>query len=497
MGQRILLNIRKKVIHLPWSLHFYLNESLYPSFYLHNNSFRNVNETIEDELRIYSYDIASYFSSDCSDKILDQNNNLIDRPLNWAVTQKKLANGSDDTYAIQYAYMASNDCSVEGKATVALSETNRTLNPVYSKHAAMYFSTAADALAELDDISMNSTKGELEGYTEKYFSTTGCAANGFIGGNWYAKDVCHQKLTPNSAFNNGTVNYFKWTDIQTIEYYDSSECGQKLTDRSAGYPKFTPDLTYCQRVPSSKAVSGIPVLGSFFVQSGNIFESQSPTSSPTFIPEVFNQGIAQVTWDKRRTRKGGLCENRCSGHGTCEVNQNCVCYKGLDGEAEWTSPDCSERTCPHDYAWVGSVVNANDLHPWAECSNKGICDRKSGLCACFSGYDGIACQRSLCPGNCNNRGTCWPEKYLAEKAGRSYNQPWDSLKAVGCVCDAGFRGTECELQECPSGTDPLDGYGSEAGRDCSGRGLCDFSVGICNCFSGFFGTRCQHQTTLI
>merc|ERR1719454_1027544 len=45
--------------------------------------------------------------------------------------------------------------------------------------------------------------------------------------------------------------------------------------------------------------------------------------------------------------------------------------------------------------------------------------------------------------------------------------------------------------------DPLDGYGNEAGRDCSGRGLCDYGSGTCNCFSGFYGTRCQYQTTLM
>ena len=71
------------------------------------------------------------------------------------------------------------------------------------------------------------------------------------------------------------------------------------------------------------------------------------------------------------------------------------------------------------------------------------------------------------------------------------------MKHVGCVCDAGYRGPACDLQECPSGSDPLDGYGNEAGRDCSGRGVCDYSVGLCQCFTGFFGTRCQHQTTVL
>ena len=68
--------------------------------------------------------------------------------------------------------------------------------------------------------------------------------------------------------------------------------------------------------------------------------------------------------------------------------------------------------------------------------------------------------------------------------------------AFNCLCDAGYRGPSCEFQECPSGTDPLDGYGNEAGRDCSGRGLCNFNEGTCPCFSGFFGTRCQYQTTI-
>ncbi|KAJ1442915.1 hypothetical protein B484DRAFT_426687 [Ochromonadaceae sp. CCMP2298] len=142
---------------------------------------------------------------------------------------------------------------------------------------------------------------------------------------------------------------------------------------------------------------------------------------------------------------------------------------------------------------TGDVVNANDLHPWVECSNKGNCDRATGACQCFPGYDGTACQRTIYPNNYNDRGTCWP---LASKPGRTYNVPWDAMKHVGCMCDKGYRGPACDLQECPSGTDPLDGCGNEVGRDCSGRGLCNYQSGTCTCFSGFYGTKCQYQTTI-
>jgi hypothetical protein len=218
-----------------------------------------------------------------------------------------------------------------------------------------------------------------------------------------------------------------------------------------------------------------------------------PTSSPSYVEEPWGEWV----WTEKRHRKAGMCENQCSGHGTCEVNGNCKCFAGLDGEDEWTGPDCSSRTCPFDFAWVGASINSNNLHPWAECSNKGLCDRSSGECQCFTGYEGAACQRTVCPDNCNDQGTCWPEKHLASKAGRVYEAPWDAMKHVGCLCDAGYRGPACDQQECPSGADPLAGYGNEAGRDCSGRGICDYSNGICACFTGFFGTRCQHQTTVM
>merc|ERR1719453_1970653 len=222
----------------------------------------------------------------------------------------------------------------------------------------------------------------------------------------------------------------------------------------------------------------------------------APTSVPSSVPSVRAEYWGEIVYDKKRSRAGGLCENACSGNGKCVMNVNCDCNVGIDGEKEWTGADCSLRTCPKDYAWVGDVVKANDLHGWKECSNKGVCNRQTGECACFTGYEGAACQRTSCANNCNDRGVCWPERHLANKAGRTYSSPWDSLKEVGCLCDVGFRGPDCSLQECPTGADPLDGYGNEAGRDCSGRGMCDYSTGLCSCFPGFYGTRCESQTTM-
>lgn len=52
----------------------------------------------------------------------------------------------------------------------------------------------------------------------------------------------------------------------------------------------------------------------------------------------------------------------------------------------------------------GEVLK-NTAHWYVECSNKGLCDRKSGVCKCFAGYDGTSCQRgkymTSCPWYCD------------------------------------------------------------------------------------------------
>ena len=82
-------------------------------------------------------------------------------------------------------------------------------------------------------------------------------------------------------------------------------------------------------------------------------------------------------------------------------------------------------------------------------------------------------------------------KVLASQAGRQYDEPWDAMKIWGCMCDLGYRGPDCTQKECPSRGDPLGGFGNESGRDCSGRGNCDYSTGLCKCYAGFHGAACD------
>ena len=87
----------------------------------------------------------------------------------------------------------------------------------------------------------------------------------------------------------------------------------------------------------------------------------------------------------------------------------------------------------------------------------------------------------MCPNDCSGRGVCLTQKVLASTHGAIYDTPWDAEKHLGCKCDTGYRGPDCSQKECPSGDDILGGAGAAQGRDCSGRGICDYTLGLCQC----------------
>ncbi|CAM9580118.1 unnamed protein product [Chrysoparadoxa australica] len=194
------------------------------------------------------------------------------------------------------------------------------------------------------------------------------------------------------------------------------------------------------------------------------------------------------------------CPNACSGHGGCGVNDRCTCYLRPGGdEYAWQGADCSERTCPKGASWASAAVAKNSAHPTVECSDKGACDRSTGECQCFAGYEGIACERTVCPNDCSGNGFCKTAKQISSDRPANaavYGTAWDSEKHVGCICDEGYRGPDCSLRECPTGSDVMGGHGADEFRDCAGRGICDYTTGLCTCFPGFYGYKCESQTIL-
>jgi hypothetical protein len=162
--------------------------------------------------------------------------------------------------------------------------------------------------------------------------------------------------------------------------------------------------------------------------------------------------------------------------------------------------DAYEFTLEFNEGEAFDSSNSNTAHQLAECSGRGTCEYATGKCTCMPGYSGEACQRTTCPNMCSGHGSCQTQLRFATE-GMAANAvaytAYDREQQYGCKCDGGFRGADCAQVECPSGADPLLADGGAEGMDCSGRGLCDYTSGECKCFKGYYGERCESQTTLV
>lgn len=169
------------------------------------------------------------------------------------------------------------------------------------------------------------------------------------------------------------------------------------------------------------------------------------------------------------------CDNGCSGHGQCGQNGVCQCFDNWGLGLSHLSGDCSERMCPFELAWVDTPDKLGRRHKYAECANRGICNRDSGECDCFPGYEGKACQRSSCPNDCSGHGRCVYLQNLpfgavapdfpADQALGDFSVSdahtfsyynWDRSKTRGCMCDPEYGDVDCSKRMCNYGTDIMD-----------------------------------------
>jgi hypothetical protein len=187
------------------------------------------------------------------------------------------------------------------------------------------------------------------------------------------------------------------------------------------------------------------------------------------------------------------CPNACSMKGECLSDGSCACLPGFAGF------DCAQRECPAAAPWVRRQSRLGDSPafsprdaPPAVCSNAGVCDPVLGVCTCFTGYGGAACERSVCMpfgggggGNCTGAGRCLSMRELHKLNAGFGNVPrddggtvaaagapprlppppgpptgadvysqWDADKVFGCACNRGFDGPDCSLARCPEGDNP-------------------------------------------
>lgn len=165
------------------------------------------------------------------------------------------------------------------------------------------------------------------------------------------------------------------------------------------------------------------------------------------------------------------CDNSCSGHGTCGERGVCQCYDNWGLGLAHYSGDCSQRICPYEIAWIDNPDKSGGRHKYAECASRGICNRDSGECECFPGYEGKGCGRTVCPNDCSGHGQCayiedMPYKSVAADFVRSnfffqeaHTFPyysWDKTRTRGCVCDPEYGDVDCSKRLCPYATDIMD-----------------------------------------
>ncbi|KAG5178309.1 hypothetical protein JKP88DRAFT_248191 [Tribonema minus] len=153
-----------------------------------------------------------------------------------------------------------------------------------------------------------------------------------------------------------------------------------------------------------------------------------------------------------------------------------------------------------DFYGNGPFYSIKGTKEGAECSNRGLCDRESGVCSCFdtnddifAGSDGYGgpglradCGHAVtaiggCPGEiaCSGHGAC------------------DAV-TFSCNCQEGWTAGDCSQRACAYGWSwfaypTADDVAHDTWAECSDAGICDRERGLCRCGDLFTGGACEYM----
>jgi len=223
------------------------------------------------------------------------------------------------------------------------------------------------------------------------------------------------------------------------------------------------------------------------------------------------------------------CPNACSGHGTCEYIDALGAYvggawdttkvQGCKCDGGYTGYDCSQRLCPNGddpltvpasasgQAWVVSVPHTASLTGegvwiiqdlWGQYEISRPFDLTSATTANAALLD-MDVVKSLVS-----------NVAIANLAGSATATYSFTLSSPAYVTSVTIDVDDCNIGGCyPLRTGAASASGAGAvtaavtaphakleAAQCSNRGLCDASSGICQCFEGYFGNSCEFQTVL-
>ena len=139
-----------------------------------------------------------------------------------------------------------------------------------------------------------------------------------------------------------------------------------------------------------------------------------------------------------------------------------MCAAGHYGE------DCASQYCAGYFGRNGSVV---------ECGGHGSCTEKR-KCACDQGYTGAQCFDMTCASNCSSTATA--------TRGACYRPPGETEDA--CRCAAGFNGATCQFSGCHGAVKV-----GNSTLECGGHGACNHMTNKCQCAEGYLGLGCERN----